>query len=60
MSSVAEFEGRLIYERLSKGKRKKAAEGGYIGGWLPYRYTKDGDNVVIVKEEAEVVEQIFQ
>ena len=60
MSSVAEFEGRLIYERLSKGKREKATEGGYIGGWLPYGYVKDGDNIIIVKKEAETVEQIFQ
>jgi len=59
MSSVAEFEGRLIYERLSKGKREKASEGGYIGGWLPYGYTKNGDSVIVVKEEAEVIEQIF-
>jgi len=34
LSEVAEFEGRFIYERLSKGKREKSAEGGYIGGWL--------------------------
>jgi len=60
MSSVAEFEGRLIYERLSKGKREKASEGGYIGGWLPYGYAKDGDNVIVVKKEAGIVEQIFQ
>jgi len=60
MSSVAEFEGRLIYERLSKGKREKASEGGYIGGWLPYGYAKDGNAVVVVKEEAEVIEQIFR
>ena len=59
MSSVAEFEGRLIYERLSKGKREKASEGGYIGGWLPYGYAKDGNDVVVVKEEAEVIEQVF-
>lgn len=31
MASLAEFEGRVIYERLSKGKRRKAAEGGYTG-----------------------------
>ncbi|MFH1283833.1 MAG: recombinase family protein [bacterium] len=60
MSSVAEFEGKLIYERLSKGKREKAAEGGYVGGWLPYGYAKNGEAIVIVKEEADVVEQIFQ
>lgn len=60
MSSVAEFEGRLIYERLSKGKREKASEGGYIGGWIPYGYTKKGNNIVLVKEESKIVEQIFQ
>jgi len=60
MSSVAEFEGRLIYERLSKGKREKASEGGYIGGWLPYGYARHGDGVVVVKEEAEVIEQVFR
>ena len=32
MSSIAEFEGRLIYECLSKGKREKAAEGDYVDG----------------------------
>jgi DNA invertase Pin-like site-specific DNA recombinase len=35
MASLAEFEGRVIYERLSKGKRRKATEGGYTGSWLP-------------------------
>lgn len=60
MASIAQFEGRLIYERLFKGKRRKAAEGGYVGGWLPYGYKKDGDAVVVVEDEATVVEQIFQ
>jgi site-specific DNA recombinase len=60
MSSVAEFEGRLIYERLSKGKREKASGGGYIGGWLPYGYENDGSAVTVVREEAEVVEQVFR
>lgn len=35
--SLAEFESRVIYERLSKGKRQKASEGGYTGGWVPRR-----------------------
>ncbi len=32
MASLAEFEGQLIYERLSKGKARKRAAGGYAGG----------------------------
>lgn len=60
MSSVAEFEGKLIYERLSKGKRAKASNGGYVGGWLPYGYRLDDGNIVVIKEEAEVVEKIFK
>ena len=60
MASLAEFEGRVIYERLSKGKRKKASEGGYTGGWVPYGYrrTEDGE-IAVVPDEAAVVERIF-
>jgi site-specific DNA recombinase len=61
MASLAEFEGRVIYERLSKGKRKKASEGGYTGGWVPYGYRRTDDGTVaVVPEEAAVVERIFR
>jgi DNA invertase Pin-like site-specific DNA recombinase len=61
MASLAEFEGRVIYERLSKGKRKKAAEGGYTGGWLPYGYQRTDDGTIaVVPEEAAVVKRIFR
>jgi site-specific DNA recombinase len=61
MASVAEFEGRIIYERLSKGKRRKRANGGYIGGWLPYGYWRDEDGTVkIAPKEAKVVKRIFE
>jgi DNA invertase Pin-like site-specific DNA recombinase len=59
MASIAQFEGRLIQERLSKGKHRKAAEGGYIGGWLPYGYSTEEEQVIIIPEEALTVEQIF-
>jgi len=60
MASLAEFEGRVIYERLSKGKRRKASEGGYTGGWLPYGYRRAEDgSVQVMPEEAEVVKRIF-
>ncbi len=59
MASLAEFEGRVIYERLSKGKRQKAAEDGYVGGWLPYGYRNDG-GIAVVPEEAAIVRRIFR
>jgi site-specific DNA recombinase len=59
MAAVAQFEGRLIYERMSKGKRRKAAEGGYTGGWLPYGYRLDDGRAVVVAGEARVVEGVF-
>ena len=59
MASIAQFEGRLIYDRLYKGKRRKALEGGYTGGWLPYGYRLKDNAVVVVKEEAVVVGNIF-
>jgi len=61
MASLAEFEGQLIYERLSKGKLKKRSEGRYTGGWIPYGYRRDEEgNVVLVREETEVVERVFR
>jgi site-specific DNA recombinase len=60
MAAVAQFEGRLIYERMSKGKRRKAAGGGYTGGWLPYGYRLEGGGAVVVPEEAAVVKRLFR
>ncbi len=60
MASLAEFEGHVIHERLSKGKRQKASQGGYVGGWLPYGYRNGDGRISVVPEEAKVVEQVFR
>ncbi len=60
MAAVAQFEGKLIYERMSKGKRRKAAEGGYTGGWLPYGYRLNNGCAVVVAKEAKAVERVFR
>jgi site-specific DNA recombinase len=61
MASLAESEGRVICERLSNGKRKKACEGGHTGGWIPYGYRRaDDGSIAVVPEEAAVVERIFR
>ena len=59
MAAVAQFEGRLIHERLLAGKRRKAAEGGYVGGWLPYGFRRGEDgSIQPVPEEQEIIQRI--
>jgi len=60
MAAVAQFEGKLIYERMSKGRRRKAAEGGYVGGWLPYGYRLEDGRAVVAPKEARVVRRVFR
>jgi len=60
MASMAQLEGQIIAERLSKGRRRKAAQGGYVGGWLPYGYRHENGAVVRVPEEADAVRRIFE
>ncbi len=59
-ASVAQFEGKLIHERLSKGLRRKAEQGGYTGGPLPYGYRHKKGRAVVVPEEADVVRLVFR
>jgi site-specific DNA recombinase len=60
MASLAQLEGQMTAERLSKGRRRKAARGGYVGGWLPYGYRLVDGALVVVPEEAEAVKLIFE
>jgi site-specific DNA recombinase len=65
-ASVAQFEGKLIHERLLKGLRMKASRGGYTGGPLPYGYRREAarpgtkGRAVVVPEEADVVRLVFR
>jgi len=59
-ASVAQFEGELMYERLTKGKLRKAALGGYIGGHLPFGYKSVNASAVVDEEAAEVVRFVFR
>ncbi|MHC5058263.1 MAG: recombinase family protein [Planctomycetota bacterium] len=60
MSSIAEFEGHLMHERMLKGLRAKAARGGYTGTWLPYGYEAVDGEVVVVEAQAAVVRRVFE
>jgi site-specific DNA recombinase len=58
-ASVAQFEGKLMHERLTKGALRKAALGGYIGGHLPFGYRNVSATPVVEEETAEVVRLMF-
>ena len=60
MSSIAEFEGHLMHERMLKGLRAKAAQGGWTGTWLPYGYRAVEGRAVVVGSEAKVVRRVFR
>ena len=60
MASMAQLEGQIIAERLSKGRRRKAVQGGYIGGWLPYGYRHENGVVAVVPRQADAVRRIFE
>ena len=64
LGAVAEYEKKLIVARLAGGRRRKAREGGYPGGWVPMGYRVEGEGrearVVVDEAEAETVRRIFQ
>ena len=61
MASLAEFEGKMIHERLAKGRRRKASEGGYTGGWIAYGYQRDAaGRVHAMPGESRVVAKVFR
>ena len=64
LSLVAEFERERIAERMSDGRRAKAANYGHIGGDAPYGYAVEGQGraatLVPLEHEQEVVRKARQ
>lgn len=59
LSSVAEIERENILVQTMEGRRQKAREGKWNGGFAPYGYKLDNGYLVIEKAEAEVIRVIF-
>ena len=60
--ALAEQEMLEKKERFARGKRRKAEEGKYNGGAIPfgYRIDKDRDNLIVIDEEdSKIVKEIF-
>ena len=63
IAAFAEFERRLIAERMNDGRKGKAAKGGHIGGDAPYGYNVQGRGrlakLVENPDERKIVDRIM-
>ena len=59
LSAVAEIERENILVQTMEGRRQKAREGKWNGGFAPYGYALVDGELKIAKDEAEVIRLIF-
>ena len=60
LSAVAEIERENIMEQTMAGRREKARQGKWNGGFPPYGYDLKDGILIINEEEAKVVKEIFE
>lgn len=60
LSAVAEIERENIIEQTMNGRREKARQGGWNGGFAPYGYSLKDNQLVIEEKEAEAVRIIYE
>lgn len=59
LSAVAEVERENILIQTMEGRKQKAREGKWNGGFAPYGYKLENGELVIVEKEAEAIRLIF-
>lgn len=59
LSSVAEIERENILAQTMEGRRQKAREGKWNGGFAPYGYTLINGELKIAEDEVEVIRLIY-
>ena len=59
LSAVAEIERENILEQTMNGRREKARQGGWNGGFAPYGYYLKDNQLYIEETEAEAVRIIY-
>ena len=60
LSAVSEIERENILEQTMNGRKEKARQGGWNGGFAPYGYKLINGKLEVVLEEAETIKQIFE
>lgn len=53
LGAIADYERQMVSLRLSSGRRRKAANGGYVGGLHRYGYRADPSRKELVPDERE-------
>lgn len=59
LSAVAEIERENILVQTMEGRKQKAREGKWNGGFAPYGYSLEDGKLVIAEDEAEIIRIIF-
>lgn len=59
LSAVAEIERENINVQTMEGRKQKAREGKWNGGFAPYGYRLDNGELIVNDEEAEIIKIIF-
>lgn len=59
MSAMAEIERENILEQTMSGRRQKARNGGWNGGFAPYGYKLENGMLIVQESEAEVIREIY-
>lgn len=59
LSAVAEIERENIIEQTMNGRKEKARQGGWNGGFAPYGYYLKDKNLFVQEEEAETIRIIY-
>lgn len=60
LSAVAEIERENINVQFMAGRLQKVMDGGWPGGPVPFGYRKEGKELELDEEQAELVKQIFE
>ena len=60
LSAVAEIERENILVQTMEGRRQKAREGRWNGGFAPYGYKLENGELLITEDEVEVIRIIFE
>ena len=60
LTAVAEIERENIIEQTMNGRREKARQGGWNGGFAPYGYTLEDNKLMIEETEAVAIRKIFE